>query len=113
MAETILVSGPFENDRYKIVSGHHKWDGAKILRIDEVPCMVLPPMTDDEIAFWIVKMNVSDLISGRAGEGGDGQDLPPTLAAAYSAADLKVIEPGRASSHDVLNLVLPPVIHPP
>lgn len=69
LAETVLVSGPFqdlppcpvhgaEHGMYKIVGGHHKVDGARVAGMTEIPCMVLPPMTDDEIAIWVVRMNV-------------------------------------------------------
>jgi len=54
MAETVMVSGPFDGDKYKIVSGHHKVDGAKVLGVLEVPCMIVPPMTDDELAMYVV-----------------------------------------------------------
>jgi len=58
MAETVMVSGPFENKKYKIVSGHHKVDSAKVLGAPEIPCMVVPPMSDDDLAMYIVKMNM-------------------------------------------------------
>jgi len=58
LAETVLVSGPFDDERYKIVGGNHKVDAAKLSSMVEVPCMVLPPMTDDEISIWVVRMNV-------------------------------------------------------
>lgn len=69
LAETVLVSGPFpdlppcpahgtDHGMYKIVGGHHKVDGARVAGMTEIPCMVLPPMTDDEIAVWVVRMNV-------------------------------------------------------
>lgn len=69
LAETVLVSGPFQDlpecpthgsahPMYKIVGGHHKVDGAKIAGATEVPCMVLPQMSDDDIMVWVVRMNV-------------------------------------------------------
>lgn len=69
VAETVLVSGPFldlppcsthgaAHSMYKIVGGHHKVDAARIAGGGEVPCMVLPPMTDDELHIEVVRMNV-------------------------------------------------------
>lgn len=69
VAETVLVSGPFPDlpacpthgdahGMYKIVGGHHKVDAARVAGSPEVPCMVLPPMTEDELHVEIVRMNV-------------------------------------------------------
>ena len=63
ITEPILVR-KLQDDKYRIVGGHHRWTVAKLLGFETVPCVVIddPDFTDDEEKFQVTRMNI---IKGR------------------------------------------------
>lgn len=63
MTDPILIR-PLEGGRYRIVGGHHRWEVAKLLGFQEVPCTVVmdPEFDEDQEQFQVVRMN---MIRGR------------------------------------------------
>ena len=59
ITDPILVR-PVKGGRYRIVGGHHRWEAAKYLGFEEVPCTVItdPDFDDEAAAFQLVRMNV-------------------------------------------------------
>lgn len=59
ITDPILVR-PIENGRYRIVGGHHRWEVAKLLGFEQVPCTVVndPTFDEDQEKFQVVRMNV-------------------------------------------------------
>lgn len=59
ITDPILVR-PIEGGRYRIVGGHHRWEVAKVLGFEEVPCTIVtdPDFDDDQEQFQVVRMNV-------------------------------------------------------
>jgi hypothetical protein len=55
-----LLVRPIEDGKYRIVGGHHRFEVAKILGFEEVPCNIItdPNFDDDAEAFQVVRMNV-------------------------------------------------------
>lgn len=59
ITDAILVR-PLPDGRYRIVGGHHRWEVAKILGFETVPCTVIvdPDFDEDQEKFQVVRMNV-------------------------------------------------------
>jgi hypothetical protein len=59
ITDPILVR-PVKGGRYRIVGGHHRWEAAKYLGFEEVPCTIIrdPDFDDEAAAFQLVRMNV-------------------------------------------------------
>lgn len=51
---------PIEDGKYEIVGGHHRWEAAKVLGMETIPCVVLDPekFHKDRRDWNVVKMNV-------------------------------------------------------
>lgn len=58
ITDPILVR-PLEEGKYRIVGGHHRWEVAKLLGFEEVPCTVVkdPEFDEDQEQFQVVRMN--------------------------------------------------------
>ena len=58
LTDPILVR-PIEDGKYRIVGGHHRFDAAKYLGFDNVPCTIItdPSFDDDAEKFQLVRMN--------------------------------------------------------
>lgn len=58
ITDPILVR-PLAGDRYRIVGGHHRWEVAKLLGFETVPCTVVndPDFDEDQEQFQVVRMN--------------------------------------------------------
>jgi hypothetical protein len=59
LTDPILVR-PISDGKYRIVGGHHRYEGAKYLGFEDVPCTVIDDPDFDEEAemFQVVRMNV-------------------------------------------------------
>lgn len=59
ITDPILVR-PIGSGKYRIVGGHHRWEVAKLIGFEEVPCTVIndPDFDDDAEKFQVVRMNV-------------------------------------------------------
>jgi ParB/RepB/Spo0J family partition protein len=59
ITDPILVR-PIKGGRYRIVGGHHRWEAAKYLEFETVPCTIItdPDFDDEAAAFQLVRMNV-------------------------------------------------------
>lgn len=55
-----LLVRPLSDGRYKIIGGHHRYDGAELLGFEEVPCTIImdPEFDDDMEKFQNVRMNL-------------------------------------------------------
>lgn len=59
ITDPIMVR-PLENGTYRIVGGHHRYEGAQYLGFSEVPCTIIddPDFDEEAETFQVVRMNV-------------------------------------------------------
>lgn len=59
ITDPILVR-QLEDGRFRIIGGHHRWEVAKLMGFETVPCTVIddPDFDDDAEKFQLVRMNV-------------------------------------------------------
>lgn len=55
--EPVMVR-PLDNGDFEIVSGHHRVEAAKIVGMEEVPCIIQADFDEDMTKFQLVRMNV-------------------------------------------------------
>ncbi|MBA7535343.1 Nucleoid occlusion protein [subsurface metagenome] len=55
--EPILVRRRADSDEYDIVSGDHRWQAAKVLSMEKVPCVAVDDLSDDQVGILLVRMN--------------------------------------------------------
>lgn len=58
--DRVVLIGPFEDGRYKMTSGEHRYKAALVLEMEELPAVVVPPdeWDDDVRKVQLVKQNV-------------------------------------------------------
>ena len=49
---------PIDNGKYQILSGHNRVEAAKILKLTEVPAVVLQGISDDDAALIVTESNL-------------------------------------------------------
>lgn len=81
VTDPILVK-PTENGRFRIVGGHHRWEVAKLVGLDEVPVTIItdPKFDEDAEKFQVVLHNI---IKGRM-NAKKFMDLYASLSTKYS-----------------------------
>lgn len=55
--EPVMVR-PLDDGQFEIVSGHHRVEAAKIVGMEEVPCIIQEDFDEDMTKFQLVRMNV-------------------------------------------------------
>lgn len=63
MVEPIMVAPYFENGKrvegkYRIISGHHRYEACKVLEYETIPCVVQEDFDEDMAKFQLVRMNM-------------------------------------------------------
>ncbi len=56
--EPLLVRRQTDSSAYDIVSGAHRYEAAKVLAMEQVPCIVVDGLSDDDVKMLLVRMNM-------------------------------------------------------